>query len=99
MTGSGGGTPGLDLACDRPGEGRHLAGDRRGDQARVLAGGHEPPGGGTEAAPAPPGGTGPAAPEARAAVARATAVATRFVFLRAATSRWKRAQSRSCAFQ
>src|SRR5215212_4137077 len=41
MTGSGGGSRGLDPARDRPGEGRHLARDRGRDQVRVLAGGHE----------------------------------------------------------
>src|SRR4028119_1696318 len=60
MTGSGGGTLGLDLACDRPGEGRHLAGDRRGDQVRVLAGGHEPPEAGREPEPRAPGARGAA---------------------------------------
>src|SRR5215217_4501139 len=48
MVGSGGSTLGLDLTCDRPGEGRHLAGDRGGDQVDVLALRHEPPEAGTQ---------------------------------------------------
>jgi hypothetical protein len=47
----------------------------------------------------PLGWTWHAMAQANAAISRATAVVTKFAFLPAATSRRKRAQSRSCAFQ
>ena len=48
MVGSGGGLPGLDLACNGPGEGCHLAGYGGGDHVDILAGSHEPPEAGAE---------------------------------------------------